>query len=409
MPAMDWLKQLISVVLYIRQLGWVHCRLHPEHIHVASDANLRVGGLQFTHRAKYSRKYATDVASIGWIGYLLLNRRRTSSDSSLSYCEDDIELRNVIQHCWHGAYSSRLLHVLQQLATRLDIPRQSKSICDAIPTADTISPAPKAVALSTSLQSQFAVVKIARPENSDSAESVADEIQFSKRMRHNHPNLVRYLAATDCQLYMECYLAGSLDIFLDDSGPDYERPIREWTKQLLSALEYIHDLGWAHNDLKLSQVLVADEGRTLKLGDFGSARYRQTEPVFINSWAPELYNEWQMVDCPCSKGGSYCQSLLPEYRTVLPSSVDRGMLGDVYALGRVLWHMHPAPMGGGGVLTGWVLEEESLIVGCRSYLEEIDPTGSEVEQIIRSCGSHWTVRPTFKELQPMLVDVGYYA
>lgn len=42
-------------------------------------------------------------------------------------------------------------------------------------------------------------------------------------------------------------------------------------KQILEAVEYVHQQGYAHRDLKLENILIGNDG-LLKLADFGCAK-----------------------------------------------------------------------------------------------------------------------------------------
>lgn len=48
--------------------------------------------------------------------------------------------------------------------------------------------------------------------------------------------------------------------------------LREYFKQLLCAIDHLHSHGIAHNDIKLENIFLVNEHKTVKLADFGFAR-----------------------------------------------------------------------------------------------------------------------------------------
>lgn len=50
-----------------------------------------------------------------------------------------------------------------------------------------------------------------------------------------------------------------------------ERQIKEWIYQILLGTAYCHSEGVLHRDIKLNNILIAEDG-TVKLADFGLAR-----------------------------------------------------------------------------------------------------------------------------------------
>jgi serine/threonine protein kinase len=65
------------------------------------------------------------------------------------------------------------------------------------------------------------------------------------------------LEITDEYIFMEHCPLGSLEHYL---GSLASAPVVEWTLQLCDALVYLHSMGWAHNQLHPSNILVADNG-----------------------------------------------------------------------------------------------------------------------------------------------------
>jgi serine/threonine protein kinase len=90
----------------------------------------------------------------------------------------------------------------------------------------------------------------------------------------NHPNIIKYLKvdpAPDRQginILLEHIAGGSVRNLLDKFGPLEEKVIRIYMRQILEGLKYLHKNDIVHNNLKCSNILVANEG-TIKLSDFG--------------------------------------------------------------------------------------------------------------------------------------------
>ncbi len=58
----------------------------------------------------------------------------------------------------------------------------------------------------------------------------------------------------------------------DGAPPQALERILDWAGQILNGLEVIHRAGFVYRDLKLSNILVGDDGDLLKLADFGSLK-----------------------------------------------------------------------------------------------------------------------------------------
>ncbi|POM77526.1 STE/STE11 protein Kinase [Phytophthora palmivora] len=112
-------------------------------------------------------------------------------------------------------------------------------------------------------------------------EAVKREVKTMKRLRHRH--LVRYLQATEkkqCELriYMEYAAGGSLSSRLSRSGALPLALVKRYTRQLCEALQYLHQNGIAHRDIKCANILLTaqkggdDDGSRadVKLADFGT-------------------------------------------------------------------------------------------------------------------------------------------
>lgn len=55
-------------------------------------------------------------------------------------------------------------------------------------------------------------------------------------------------------------------------GPVGERDCKQWMRQILSAVAYLHQMNIIHRDLKLENLLIDSSTRMIKLCDFGFAK-----------------------------------------------------------------------------------------------------------------------------------------
>ncbi|XP_059060849.1 testis-specific serine/threonine-protein kinase 3-like [Achroia grisella] len=99
------------------------------------------------------------------------------------------------------------------------------------------------------------------------------EIEVVKGLKHE--NLIRFLQAIETThrvyIVMEYAENGSLlDIIRKDQHIDEMRG-RRWFRQLVEAVDYCHDRGVVHRDIKCENLLM-DHGLNIKLSDFGFAR-----------------------------------------------------------------------------------------------------------------------------------------
>ena len=58
----------------------------------------------------------------------------------------------------------------------------------------------------------------------------------------------------------------------DGAPPQELDRILDWARQILTGLAVIHRAGFVYRDLKLSNILIDDDGDLLKLADFGSLK-----------------------------------------------------------------------------------------------------------------------------------------
>lgn len=128
-----------------------------------------------------------------------------------------------------------------------------------------------------------------------------NEIQILKRV--NHPNIIKlkevYEGENHIYLVME-YFEGGIELH-DYIAHIKKIPSEDETRkimfQILSALDYLHDLKIMHRDIKLENILINQNTLDIKIIDFGLAEYIcKKELIFIKCGspgyvAPEILNE----------------------------------------------------------------------------------------------------------------------
>ncbi|XP_039301978.1 testis-specific serine/threonine-protein kinase 4 [Solenopsis invicta] len=149
------------------------------------------------------------------------------------------------------------------------------------------------------------------------------EIAVVKGLKH--PNLIRFLQTIETThrvyIIMEYALNGSLlDVIRRDTYIDEIRS-RKWFRQLLEVIDYCHEHGIVHRDVKCENLLM-DQRFNVKLSDFGFARGQM-----------KLKNgEWSLSTTYC---GSYAYAS-PEILRGIPY---QPQLSDIWSMGVVLYAM----------------------------------------------------------------------
>lgn len=156
------------------------------------------------------------------------------------------------------------------------------------------------------------------PKSKESAKQLGQEISLLSRLQH--PNIVRYYGSETVEdklyIYLEFVSGGSIHKLLQEYGQFGEQAIRNYTKQILLGLAYLHATNTVHRDIKGANILVDPKGR-VKLADFGMAKH-------ING-----------QECPFSlKGSPYWMA--PE---VIKNSSGCNLAVDIWSLGCTVLEM----------------------------------------------------------------------
>lgn len=115
------------------------------------------------------------------------------------------------------------------------------------------------------------------PYSSSLQNNVIDalEHEMSLLKELNHENIVRYLGASTEENYLNIFLeyvpGGSVLSMLNCYGPFEEPLIRNFIRQVLIGLSYLHGEGIMHRDIKGANILIDIKG-TVKISDFGISK-----------------------------------------------------------------------------------------------------------------------------------------
>ena len=117
------------------------------------------------------------------------------------------------------------------------------------------------------------------------------EIKIMEKL--THPNIVHYLGSERVEdtfnVIMEYVPGKSLDQIIEEFEILDLDTIRDFTRQILSALCYLHANGVVHRDIKGKNILVRPDG-VCKLCDFGSAKQFEGF-IILNNFIYYRYNE----------------------------------------------------------------------------------------------------------------------
>nr|XP_056707847.1 eIF-2-alpha kinase GCN2 [Euleptes europaea] len=165
------------------------------------------------------------------------------------------------------------------------------------------------------------------------------EVEFSSLMKLNHPNIVRYLSMSlkehndsiVVDILVEHISGSNLSMHLDKEIPVPMDQLRQYTSQLLSALDYLHSNSVVHKVLSASCILVDTEGN-IKVTDYSISKrladickedvFEQTKVRFSEDSLPNKPGKrgdvWQLglVLLSLSQG-----QITKEYPVTIPSEL----------------------------------------------------------------------------------------
>jgi eukaryotic-like serine/threonine-protein kinase len=134
-------------------------------------------------------------------------------------------------------------------------------------------------------EAALVAIKVVQPSVPGSPAHVAEFLQAAQPLtRLDHPHLVslREVGASESGLHFVAeYVNGrsAAAVLAREGRLSVERTLH-WADQFLQALQYAHDQGFVHHEIKPTNLLVSemDGAETVKLADFGLARVYQSAP-----------------------------------------------------------------------------------------------------------------------------------
>jgi len=176
-------------------------------------------------------------------------------------------------------------------------------------------------------------------------QSIQSEINLLKRLKHE--NIVKYIDyiqnETHLNIILEYVESGSLASINKKFGPFQESLVAVYIKQVLQGLDYLHQQGVVHRDIKGANILTTKNG-AVKLADFGVAMSLTDEKKSSNSFvgtpywmAPEVIEMRNHISPACDIWSLGCTVI--ELLTGNPPYYN---LNQYSALCRIVEDDHPA-------------------------------------------------------------------
>ncbi|KAH0788427.1 CAMK family protein kinase [Histomonas meleagridis] len=142
------------------------------------------------------------------------------------------------------------------------------------------------------------IVDIENCKNPEFLSHFKKELIIHSQIRH--PSITQLLDVIvdkeNIYIFIELCDGGDLNDAVMSAGGLPENQARHYFKQIMSAISYIHQLGIAHRDIKLENILVTSNGHA-KLTDFGLCKQQNPGSLLLTTCgtlvyaAPEIIKE----------------------------------------------------------------------------------------------------------------------
>jgi len=167
---------------------------------------------------------------------------------------------------------------------------------------------------------KVAAKRLAKPYSYEDAKRFNREVRIMESL--DHPNIIRVLFSnleTDPPIFIMPLAEGNLLEILPDLRQNEERRIFIF-QQILAGMQYAHESGVIHRDLKPQNILVFESGR-IQIADFGSGRFISRDLTTLTMQGDQL-------------GTLFYSS--PEQLSDFSAADIRS---DIYTLGKILYQM----------------------------------------------------------------------
>ncbi|XP_064939594.1 mitogen-activated protein kinase kinase kinase NPK1-like [Musa acuminata AAA Group] len=212
----------------------------------------------------------------------------------------------------------------------------------------------------------------------------------------SHPNIVRYLGTAredeTLNILLEFVPGGSISSLLGKFGSFPEAVIRMYTKQLLQGLEYLHQNGIIHRDIKGANILVDNKG-CIKLADFGASK--QVAKLATMNAAKSMKGTpyWMAPEVILQTGHSFSADIWSVGCTVIEMATGKPPWSQQYQEVAALFHIgttksHPP------IPEHLSLEAKDFLLKCLQKEPNLRPTSSDLLQ-------HAFVTKEFQDMHPI--------
>lgn len=111
--------------------------------------------------------------------------------------------------------------------------------------------------------------------------------EFEAHKRLEHPNIIKFYDGEiqrDLIVFITEYMKhGSLGQHIRRNGPLDEKMVRQTIYQVIQGLAYVHSKDIIHRDIKADNILIADDGQSVKIADFGVSVSKDDSNHITNS------------------------------------------------------------------------------------------------------------------------------